>query len=80
MRIERITLYQIDMPLIHPFQTSFGLDTHRECLLVSAEAEGRIGWGECVALDRPSYSSETTATAWHILKDFLIPFELEKNW
>lgn len=80
MQINKISLYHLDMPLAHPFETSFGLETHRECILVAAEAGGRVGWGECAALDRPSYSSETTGTAWHILRDFLIPIALKTHW
>jgi O-succinylbenzoate synthase len=80
MKIEKITLYHLDMPLAHPFKTSFGLEIRRQCILVSVIAEGLTGWGECVALDRPSYSSETIGTAWHILKDFLIPEALKTTW
>lgn len=80
MKIEKITLYHLDMPLAHPFKTSFGLEIRRQCVLVSVNAEGLTGWGECVALDRPSYSSETIGTAWHILKDFLIPEALKTTW
>jgi O-succinylbenzoate synthase len=77
MKIERITLYHLDMPLAHPFQTSFGLETRRQCILVAMSSGGLTGWGECVALDRPSYSPETIGTAWHILEDYLIP-EVQK--
>ena len=80
MKINQITLYLLDMPLPHPFETSFGVENSRECILVAASADGLMGWGECVAMDRPSYSSETTGTAWHILADFLIPQALETNW
>ena len=80
MKIDRITLYHLDMPLAHPFETSFGLEVRRQCILVSASAEGLTGWGECVALDRPSYSSETIVTAWHILEDFLVPQALKTSW
>ena len=54
MKIERITLYHLDMPLAHPFETSFGLEVRRQCILVAATAGGLTGWWECVALDRPS--------------------------
>ena len=80
MRIERIELYHISMPLVHPFETSFGLETHRECILVAAHADGLVGWGECVASDRPGYSYETIGTSWHILSDFLIPEALNQEW
>jgi o-succinylbenzoate synthase len=78
MKIDSITLYHISMPLVAPFETSFGITTERECVLVSIQSEGLTGWGEC-AVDRdPGYSYETTGTAWHILKDFIVPSLLGK--
>jgi o-succinylbenzoate synthase len=73
MRIERIELHHIELPLVHPFQTSFGYETTRPCILIAAYAEGLVGWGECSAMAQPSYSYETVETAWHVLRDFLIP-------
>src|SRR5207247_8238426 len=42
-------------------------------LLTEAVVDGVTGWGECVAGENPSYSPETTDTAWHILRDHLWP-------
>ena len=64
------------MPLVAPFETSFGRETVRECILVAVQAEGLTGWGECVAAREPGYNYETTGTAWHILKDFIAPLVL----
>lgn len=61
------------MPLVTPFETSFGRTTLRRILLVEAELEGAIGWGECVAGEGPFYGPETVETAWHILRDFVYP-------
>ena len=80
MRIDKLTIYHLDMPLVHPFETSFGLETQRECLILSAEGNGLIGWGECVALNTPTYSAETVGTAWHVLEDFLVPAVLNQEW
>jgi len=73
MKIERIELHHITLPLAHPFETSFGREFDRPCILVAVCAEGLVGWGECVAGDGPWYSYETIETAWHVLRDFLIP-------
>ncbi len=79
MKIDSISLYHLSMPLVLPFETSFGLTTDRECILVAVRSEGLIGWGEC-AMDRdPGYSYETTGTGWHILKDFLVPLVLGRE-
>ncbi|GJM41646.1 MAG: o-succinylbenzoate synthase [Ardenticatenaceae bacterium] len=79
MKIERIDLYYISMPLVSPFGTSFGTQLQRDCLLLAMHGEGLTGWGECVATNDPGYSYETAVTAWHILSDFLIPAVLGKE-
>src|SRR5277367_2682777 len=73
MRVRKITLREIHLPLIAPFQTSFGTSTLRRIPLVEADVDGIIGWGECTAGEDPYYSYETVETAWHIIRDFLWP-------
>ncbi len=73
MKFDSITLHHIHMPLVTPFETSFGRTFVRECILLEVRWGGFTGWGECVADRDPGYAYETTGTAWHILKDFLIP-------
>ncbi len=73
MKIESITLHHLDMPLVAPFETSFGRETHRPCILVEMHADGLTGWGECVAGAGPWYAYETIGTAWHIIGDILAP-------
>ncbi len=79
MIISKITLCHVRMPLRSHFETSFGRITTRDCLIVEAEAEGLVGYGECVADRDPGYSYETSSTAWHILKDFIAPAILHEN-
>ncbi len=73
MKIERVELHHLSMPLVAPFRTSFGTEIDRPCILVAVYSEGLVGWGECVASAAPDYSYETIDTAWHVLSDFLIP-------
>ncbi len=73
MKIERVELFLLRLPLKKPFETSFGVDTHRTPILCRVEGEGAVGWGECVAQELPAYSEETIETCWHALTDFLIP-------
>lgn len=73
MRIERIELHHVAMKLKSSFQTSFGTQSQHPCVIVSAHAEGKTGWGECVVGLGPFYSSETVMSAWTILKDYLAP-------
>jgi O-succinylbenzoate synthase len=73
VRIEKVELRRLRLPLVRPFETSFGRVSDRTFLLVTVSGEGEEGWGECVADADPYYSSETAATAWHILTGFLVP-------
>src|SRR5574342_132071 len=79
MNIEAINLYHIRLPLVTPFETSFGRIDHKECLLVALHAEGLTGYGESAVEKDPGYNYETTGTAWHILKDFVAPLILGKD-
>ncbi len=79
MKIESITLHHVSMPLTAPFETSFGRETDRQCVIVEIHSEGLVGYGECVATRDPGYNYETTGTAMHILKDFIVPLLLGKD-
>ena len=76
MKIDSITLHHLNMPLVAPFETSFGRELDRECIIVSIRSDGLTGYGECVADQSPGYNYETTGTAWHIIKDFIAPLIL----
>ncbi|HEY6467212.1 MAG TPA: o-succinylbenzoate synthase [Candidatus Acidoferrales bacterium] len=71
MKIEAITLREIQMPLVHFFETSFGRVYDRRILLVTAHCEGIDGWGECVAGEDPFYSSEWIESAWATIASYL---------
>ncbi|MGB6544144.1 MAG: o-succinylbenzoate synthase [Candidatus Acidiferrales bacterium] len=73
MKLRRLTLREIRMRLVTPFETSFGLTTDRRIMLLEADIGGAIGWGECVAGEGPFYSPETIDTAWQIVERFLWP-------
>ena len=79
MSIDRIELRLIQMPLLAPFETSFGVELVEEHIIVRADGDGVTGWGECVASEGPWYSYETNQTAWHVLRDFLIPLVFENE-
>ena len=74
--IEHIELRRISLPLVRPFQTSFGTWTERDILLVRVLSDGVEGWGECVAGTTPTYSSEYTDGAHRAVREFLGPLLL----
>jgi o-succinylbenzoate synthase len=79
MKIEAITLRELQMPLKHFFETSFGRTTERRVLLATVHCDGVEGWGECVAGEGPFYSYEWIETAWSTIRDFLAPTLIGKT-
>jgi o-succinylbenzoate synthase len=80
VRIDRIELRLLRLPLVRHFETSFGRVHERVFLLVTVEDDGACGVGECVADANPYYSAETTRTAWHIIAEFLAPLLLGRSF
>ncbi|HUJ41000.1 MAG TPA: o-succinylbenzoate synthase [Candidatus Acidoferrales bacterium] len=73
MKLDQLTLREIHLRLVKPFETSFDRTTERRVLLVEVRADGVSGWAEATVDADPFYSYETIDTAWHILRDFLWP-------
>jgi len=74
MHLASVRLDEVELPLVEPFETSFGAEDRRRFLLVRVEAtDGQEGWGECAAATDPLYSSESVATARWMISDRLIP-------
>ena len=79
MKIERVILRQIRMPLLHFFETSFGRTHERDIILVEVIGDGASGWGEVTAGENPFYNEEWTESAWLILRDYAVPRVIGKN-
>jgi O-succinylbenzoate synthase len=80
MRITNIELIEIELPLVHFFETSFGRTYQRRIILARvADADGAEGWGECTCGEGPFYSDEWTDSAWETLKTWLAPMVLGRE-
>lgn len=81
LRIERITLREIRLPLREPFRISSGVVDQRRIALVELEdADGVTAWSECVAGEQPNYSAETIDTAWHAITEWVAPRVLGRSF
>ena len=81
MRIDRVELRIVRLPLVRTFRTSSSTKAHIDHILVRViDDRGVEGWGESASPSDPYYCPETTETCWHILKDFLVPRILGKTW
>src|ERR1700691_4290510 len=79
MKIEALTLREIQMPLFHFFETSFGRTYSRRILLLTAHSQGVDGWSECVAGEDPFYSSEWIDSSWLTIIHHLAPAVMGRN-
>jgi O-succinylbenzoate synthase len=79
MKIEAITLRELQMPLVHFFETSFGRTHTRRVMLVTLHCQGVEGWGECVAGEGPHYSEEYVDGAWDVITRHLAPALIGKT-
>ncbi len=73
MKIDAIYLRELNLPLVRPFQTSFGITRDRRVLLAEIHSEGLIGWGECTAGEHPHFSEESVDSCWQVIVDELGP-------
>jgi O-succinylbenzoate synthase len=73
VKLTGVELRHVSMPLVAPFRTSFGTQTTRDVLLLRVVTDESEGWGECVAMTDPLYSSEYVDGAADVLRRFLVP-------
>lgn len=72
LNVTQIVLREVLLPLREPFKISSGVEKDRHILLIRLKnADGTVGWGECVAGAAPNYSPETITTAWIMIKDWV---------
>ena len=80
MKIESIEAREIAMRLQKPFETSFGVTQDRRILLLELRTDQGSGWGEVTASEGPFYNSETTDTAWLVLRTFIAPLLVGRSF
>jgi O-succinylbenzoate synthase len=80
MRIEHVDLWEVPMRLRRPFRASTHAAHELRHVLVRVSGGGFEGWGEVTTPTDPFYLGETTESAWHVLRDFLVPAVLGRPW
>ena len=81
MRIEKVDLYRVRLPLVHEFETSSHRKSSIEHIIVRlTDSSGLFGWGEIASPSAPYYGSETVDTAMLIARDYLMPLVVDTSW
>ncbi|MEV1051302.1 o-succinylbenzoate synthase [Streptomyces sp. NPDC049887] len=73
MKLERVELLHVAIPLVTPFRTSFGTMTSKDTFLLHVVTDEAEGWSEFAADPQPLYCSEFVAGAEIVIRDFLLP-------
>lgn len=81
LKIKSVELTEINLPLVHFFETSFGRTYERRIILVRVkDTDGAEGWGEVTCNERPGYSEEWTGSAWATIEQILAPLVIGKEF
>jgi o-succinylbenzoate synthase len=73
MKLTHVVLHRLELPLVAPFRTSYGVESKRHALLVQVLGPDTLGWGECVAEAEPLYTAEFGDGAHQVITRFLLP-------
>ena len=73
MAIRSVEVLRGSIELVSPFRTSFGSQTGRDLLYLRVIGDEAEGWGECVAMSTPAYSSEYVDGCERVIREFLLP-------
>jgi O-succinylbenzoate synthase len=73
VKLERVDVVHVAIPLVTPFRTSFGTMTTKDTFLLHVVTDEAEGWSEFAADPEPRYCPEFVAGAEIVLRDFLLP-------
>ncbi len=73
MKIDRIELYHVAMPLISPWRTAYGEDATIHSVLCRMESGSVCGWGESTPFAAPCYSPEWAGGLYEVARHWLAP-------
>jgi O-succinylbenzoate synthase len=81
IRIDRVELRRVRLPLVHQFRTSSHAKRELEHIIVTlTSSDGAVGWGEIASPSGPYYSAETVDSCWAVARSFLAPITLATGW
>jgi len=79
MRIDRIELFHVAMPLIYPWRTAYGEDTAIHSVLCRMSSGSTDGWGESAPFAAPCYSPEWAGSVFSLTRDWLAPAVINQD-
>jgi len=79
VRVDRIELAHVRIPLHAPFRISSGAVSEKDAIITKVFAEGLIGWGESSPMAGTFYSEDSPESTWTCLRSQIIPRIIDKQ-
>jgi len=79
MKIEKIRLIHVRLPLVEPFKISNGVVSEKDGIILQIHSDGLVGVGEASPMSGSFYSDETPESTWDVLNDVLVPTVLSRQ-
>ncbi|HUS60990.1 MAG TPA: o-succinylbenzoate synthase [Acidimicrobiales bacterium] len=73
MRLDQVDIRLLRMPMVEPLAAAHGCESVREITVLRVDGGNDAGWGECAALAGDTYSGETAAGAFALVRDVVGP-------
>ncbi len=86
MKIERVVVTHVRVPLLEPFRISSGVVSEKDGIVVALHSDGLVGYGESSPMSGTFYSEDTPEASWAELRDIVAPaiagreFEGPEDW
>ena len=80
MRIDRLDVYHVAMPLIYPWRTAYGEDYEIHSVLVKAVSGEHEGWAESCPLYAPTYLPESALSVFYHVTEFFGPHVVGREY
>jgi O-succinylbenzoate synthase len=79
VRIDKVTLTHVRVPLVEPFRISSGAVAEKDAIVVRIESDGLVGYGESSPMSGSFYSSDTPESCWRELREQIVPQIIGKS-
>ena len=80
MRIDKLDVYYVSMPLIYPWRTAYGVDYDIHSVLVKATSGEHEGWSEATPFFAPTYLPESAGSVYYLVTEVFGPHVVGREY
>ena len=80
MRIDRLDVYYVVMPLIYPWRTAYGEDADIHSVLVKLTSGEHEAWSESTPFFAPTYLNESAGSVFYHVSEVMGPWVVGREY